>query len=89
MAEDLKARRRGERPGMTETEGRNRRIRALEGGAPGEVVPAVSRKHSVLAAKKRLLLKLVRLLCSQVKALVPLMHPSHLATKKLCIAVVK
>jgi hypothetical protein len=39
MAEDLKARRRGERPGMTEAEGRNRRMRALEDGAPGEAGP--------------------------------------------------
>ena len=40
VASDLQARRRGERPGMTAAEGRNRRIRAMEGAAPGPGGPS-------------------------------------------------
>lgn len=39
LAEELRSRRRGERPRATEEEGRERRIRSLEGGGPSEGAP--------------------------------------------------
>lgn len=39
LSEDLRSRRRGETPGAMEAEGRQRRMRALEEGAPGQGGP--------------------------------------------------